>query len=89
MTSETLIKMSSEDKHGVKTSAGGRATGDLWDRKDLVPLGGRKARAWNTQRGRGQLMHSLVNCVIFPCRKFYCPASCSLESQSERNKSRL
>lgn len=65
MASEILIKMSSEDKHGVKTSVGGRATGDLWGRKDSVPLGGRKARAWSTQRGRAQLMHSLVNCVIF------------------------
>lgn len=66
MTSETLIEMSSEDKHGVKTSAGGRAMGeDLWDRKDFVPLGGRKARVWSMQRGRAQLMHSLVNCVIF------------------------
>lgn len=66
MTSETLIKMSSKDNHGAKTSAGGRGTGeDLWGRKDSVSLGGRKARVWSMQRGRGQLMHSLVNCVIF------------------------
>ena len=78
MTSETLIKMSSEDKHGVETSAGGRATGeDLWGRKDSVSLGGRKARAWSMQRGRGQLMHSLVNCVIFLVVNFTVqPAAC-------------
>lgn len=83
MTSEILIKMSREDKHGLKTSAGGRATGeDLWGRKD--PLGGRKARAWSVQRVRAQLTHSLVNCVNFLVVNF--TTSCSLESQSERNK---
>lgn len=65
MTSEILIKVSREDKHGVKASTGGRAMGDLWGRKDSVPLGDRKAKAWSTQRGRAQLMHSLVNCVNF------------------------
>lgn len=71
MTSEILTKMSREDKHGVKTSAGVRATvEDLWGRKDSVPLGGRKARAWTMQRGRAQLMHSLVNCVNFPVVNF-------------------
>lgn len=65
MTSEILIKTSREDKHGVKNCAGGRATGDLWGRKDSVPLGGRKARAWSVQRGRAQLTHSLVNCADF------------------------
>lgn len=85
MTSEILIKMSREDKHGLKTSAGGRAMGeDLWGRKDSVPLDGRKARAWSVQRGRAQLTHSLVNCVNFLVVNF--TTSCLLESQSERNK---
>lgn len=84
MASEILIKMSREDKHGLKTNAGGRATRDLWGIKDSVPLGGRKARAWNVQRGRAQLTHSLVNCVNFLVVNF--TTSCSLESQSERNK---